>query len=98
MKAVKDLPRATSIEGAMVEPFALVFDGEVPIMEDAGWGERSRAYYQEQAVRIVDALAKGIPGGLFDHLSAEMMRRQASVYRVPHPALNVPLQAPTKEK
>lgn len=98
MKAVKGLPRACPIAPEpQIEPFALVFDGEVPNFDTDDWGQRYRAYYHEQAVRIVDALQKGIPGGLFDHVSAELMRRQSSVYRVPHPALNAP-QEPSERK
>ena len=41
------------------------------------------ARMQDQAVKIVDAMQECLPGGVVDHIFAELARRKASQFVVP---------------
>ena len=49
---------------------------------DPGWERRLHTFYRQQAVAIVDALVRSLPGGTVDHLFAELAARKASLLRV----------------
>ena len=50
--------------------------GEVTSLKEA------RRLHTEQGVILADALIKALPGGTYDALLAEMMRRRASLFSV----------------
>lgn len=67
----------------------IVIDDSVPIPNllngygDVMYSER-RKFYREQAVQIVDALQRSLPGGTLDQVLAELCSRKASLFGVSH--------------
>ena len=43
----------------------------------------ARAFYEQQAALVYDALRNSLPGGTFDELLVLMMKSRASLFRIP---------------
>ena len=83
MKTV-ELTGAAPRRGAdPAEPIIIRIDSFcAPDFRGEDWQGRASAFYQEQAVRLCDALYYYLPGGTLDQLLAELCRRKASLLRV----------------
>ncbi len=80
---------ATSLPEDAVPDLTIVATETVPALPDI-LDEYAREYeelYSAQACEIADRLQASLPGGTWDRLLAEMMKRQASLYRVRHERL-----------
>lgn len=45
--------------------------------------KEARLFYEHQAASLYEALRNALPGGTFDELLALMMKKRASLFRVP---------------
>ncbi len=74
------LLRAGSVAGNHAPTLRIEVVEEV---SDAMDLNEARALYAEQANALADALFNSLPGGTVDALLAEMLRRKASLFRIP---------------
>lgn len=70
----------TLIARGEIEPLTIVCEDPVPDLVEV---EDYRAFYQEAARRLLDALGETVPGGLMDALLAELCHRKAVLLWVP---------------
>jgi hypothetical protein len=59
----------------------LQIEREIPNSNDLKEAEQ---IYQKEAETICEALYKSLPGGTFDHLVIEMLKRKVSLFKVSH--------------
>ena len=63
-----------------LEPVVIVLGEQVPNVVDL---EEARRIYEREAVKLADVLLSTLPGGTFDQLMDELMKRRATLFRVP---------------
>lgn len=76
----RHFPKAEPIDDLeTINDCHIVIDGTLPRYEDL---DEQRRYFAETAEELEDALYHSLPGGLYDALLVEMMRRKVSLFAV----------------
>jgi hypothetical protein len=75
--------RANPIGVTNVEELTLVFDQSLPNnAPQIDFLDTWKELYAAEAVQLVDAMRRTLPGGLIDALLIELLRLKASVFKV----------------
>jgi hypothetical protein len=70
-----------TLKALPIESIEIHIDQEVP---DAKTLEDADNIYKNEAFLLCNALESTLPGGTFDHLLVEMLKRKASHFKVSH--------------
>lgn len=81
MDTVRIYKAQKSFRTQEIESFTIVIDEEVP---DVKTLQTADAIYEAQAKGLCDALEASLPGGTFDRLLIEIMKRKVSHFKVSH--------------
>lgn len=73
--------KALGVGPQVIDPAIIEIHGDVP---DLGNNlHKLGAFYEEQGRLIVDVLMSHLPGGTVDQVIMELLKRRASMFRVP---------------
>lgn len=78
MKYLDNFPRAQG----EVEPLTIVFQRIPPMPQGDDILKEMARFYNNEAVRFLDALQAHAPGGFVDAVFGELAHRKASIFRV----------------
>lgn len=81
MKTVNIYKAQRTTQSQDVPSVEIVIDEDVPNFHTT---EAADDLYELQAERLCDALEACLPGGTFDHLLIQLMKRKASRFKVSH--------------
>lgn len=78
------IAKAHATAGVEIPDVTLSISGPVPeFTDDPQWIKKLGVFYESEAERIADALCKALPGGTLDALICNLLKRKASLLRVP---------------
>jgi len=74
--------KAQGVAGRPVESVVIIFEYEIPEVNDDDWIEGAREYYEGDGQLLERTLFETMPGGSYDALLRAMLLRRASLLRV----------------
>ncbi len=69
-----------------VQPLAIILKNTFPDCKDKDWMEKSKSLFKSEAEKLEKILIDSLPGGTYDALLGEMLKRKASCFVVSHKA------------
>lgn len=78
-RVVAHFPKAEPIGDEVIDDHLVIIDGELKRYDDL---TQQRVYYAVVARELEDALYHSLPGGLYDALLVELMKRKVSLFAV----------------